>query len=326
MKRSEIELKYTWNTDEIIKDREEFVSRLNKLKKSVDFSSFKGKLKDAKTIKSCFDKMYELLSELEVLSVFSMLKRDEDGTNPLGIELSCMVEEVSVKFSSEVSFIEPELSLLGKEKLEEIANLPDFIDYKLDIMRIIDFLPHLLSEETEKVLSLGGKVYGGYDDAFSMLDNVDLDFPTIKVDGNRVKVTHATYSLLLQNPNVSVRRTAFKAYYKAYGKVLNTITALYKGNVDKDVFLSRVRKFPSSLARALFSEEVDVKVYNNLISSVHKALPILHRYIADRKDILGHNIHMYDLYVPITENADLKLDYEEAFDLVLEGLKPLGED
>ncbi|MBQ3235613.1 MAG: oligoendopeptidase F [Clostridia bacterium] len=326
MKRGEIELKYKWNTDEILSGKEEFVSRLKSLEKSLDFSSFKGTLNNVQQIKACFDKMYSLLSELEILSVYAMMKRDEDGTSPLGNELSCMIEEVSVKFSSEVSFIEPELSLLGASKLTEFASDPIMKDYNLDLKRVVDFLPHLLSEETEKVLSLGGKVYGGYDDAFSMLDNVDLDFPTIKVDGKKVKVTHATYSLLLQNPNVSVRRSAFKAYYKAYEKVLNTITALYKGNVDKDVFLSRVRKFPSSLAKALHSEEVDVKVYKNLISSVHKALPLLHRYIADRKGIIGQNIHMYDLYVPITENADLKLDYEEAFDLVLEGLKPLGED
>lgn len=326
MKRSEIDVKYTWNTDEILSGKQEFVSRLKKLDKSIDFKQFKGKLKDVSTIKQCFDKMYFIISELEVLSVYAMLKRDEDGTNPLGNELSCMVEEVSVKFSTAVSFIEPELSLLGKEKLMEFSRDESLKDYDLDIKRVVEFLPHLLSEETEKVLSLGGKIYGGYDDAFSMLDNVDLDFPTIKVDGKKVKVTHATYSLLLQNPDVKVRRSAFKAYYKAYFKVLNTITALYKGNVDKDVFLSRVRRFPSSLAKALFAEEVDVKVYDNLIKSVHSALPAVHRYVDDRKKILGDTIHMYDLYVPITENADLKLDYEEAFDLVLEGLKPLGKD
>ncbi|MBO7215306.1 MAG: oligoendopeptidase F [Clostridia bacterium] len=326
MKRSEIELKYKWNTDEILTGKQEFIAKLDEIKKVLSFSDFKGRLNNVKTIKECFEKVYYILGQLEVLSVYAMMKKDEDGTNPLGNELSCMVEEVYVKFSSEVSFIDPELSRLGKEKLTEIANNPEMSLYDLDIKKVIEMLPHLLSEETEMVLSLGGKVYGGYDDAFSMLDNVDLDFPSIKVDNEKVKVTHATYSLLLQNPNQNVRKSAFKSYYKAYAKVLNTITALYKGNVDKDVFLARVRKFPSSLAKALFAEEVDVKVYKNLISSVHKALPTLHRYIADRKTILGQTIHMYDLYVPITENADLKLDYEEAFDLVLEGLKPLGED
>ncbi len=326
MKRSEIDAKYKWNTDELISGVEEFKSRLKTLDKNIKFSEFKGKLDNVQTVKECFEKMYSLYSELELLSVYAMFRRDEDGTNPIGNELTCLVEEVSVKFSTEVSFIDPELSKLGKEKLNELASSDELKLFELDIKKIIDFLPHILSEETETVLSLGGKVYSGYDDAFSMLDNVDLDFPTIKVDGKKVKVTHATYSLLLQNKDVLVRRSAFKAYYKAYFKVLNTITALYKGSVDKDVFFAKVRKFSSSLEKALFSEEVDVKVYKNLISSVHKALPILHRYIADRKQILGRNIHMYDLYVPITENADLKLDYEDAFELVVKGLAPLGEE
>ncbi|MBO5926320.1 MAG: oligoendopeptidase F family protein [Clostridia bacterium] len=148
----------------------------------------------------------------------------------------------------------------------------------------------------------------------------------MKVDGKKVKITGATYSLLLQNPNREVRKKAFKSYYNAYNKVLNTITAVYQGNVDKNVFFSKIRKFKSCLDRALFYEEVDKSVYLNLIKSVHDSLPLMHRYIADRKQILNYDINMYDLYVPLVENADLKLDYEEAFELVKEGLKPLGSD
>ncbi len=326
MKRSEIDVKYTWNTDDILSGKDEFLSRVKNLNKQIDFSKFKGKLDDVNVVYSCFKKMYELSGELDVLAVYAMMKRDENGADTTATELSSIIEDVCVKFSCELSFFEPELSKLGVEKLNDYYDNPILNDYKLDIKRIIDFLPHVLSTETEEVLALGGKVYGGYDDAFSMLDNVDLDFPTIKVDGKKIKVTHATYSLLMQNPDVNVRRKAFKAYYGAYNKVLNTITALYKGNVDKDVFLSKVRKFPSSLAKALHSEEVDVKVYDNLISSVHQALPSMHKYISLRAKVLNKKLHMYDLYVPLTENTELKLDYEEAFDLVLEGLKPLGED
>lgn len=326
MKRNDIDIKYKWNVDEIISSKSEFEKRIKIVNKQIDFTPFKGKLNNVDTVYNCFHKMYEILGEIELLSVYSMMKRDENGADSDANEMSCLIEEVCVNFSSAVSFIEPELSKLGKDKLIELYLDKKLEDYALDIKRIIDFLPHVLSEETEMVLSLGGKVYGGYDDAFSMLDNVDLDFPTISVKGKKTKVTHATYSLLMQNPDPLVRRRAFKAYYNAYNKVLNTITALYKGNVDKDVFLSKVRKFPSSLARALHSEEVDVCVYDSLISSVHKALPLLHRYISLRGNILNKKLHMYDLHVPLTENTELKLDYEEAFDLVLEGLEPLGKD
>ena len=326
MKRSDIDVKYKWNTDDILGGKEDFLQRLNKLNAQLDFSSFKGKLSDVNQVYNCFSKMYELSGEMEVLAVYAMMKRDENGADSTANELNSLIEDVCVKLSYELSFFEPELSKLGVDKLKEYYDNPKLKDYQLDIKKIIDYLPHVLSQETEEVLSLGGKVYSGYDDAFSMLDNVDLDFPIIKVDGKKVKVTHATFSLLMQNPNPIVRRRAFKAYYGAYFKVLNTITALYKGNVDKDVFLSKVRKFPSSLAKALHSEEVDVKVYDNLISSVHQALPSLHKYVLLRSKVLGKKLHMYDLHVPLTENTELKLDYEQAFDVVLEGLKPLGED
>lgn len=326
MKRSEIDIKYTWNTDDIISSKKEFIDRCALLKKAIKFSNFKGKLNNAKTIYDCFNKMYEVLGELEVLSVYAMLKKDEDGNDPVANELSCLVEELGVKFSFEVSFVEPELSRLSKDELTKLLNDQLLKDYNLEIEKIIKYLPHILSEETERVLSLGGKVYGGYHDAFSMLDNVDLDFPAIKVDGKKVKVTHATYSMLLQNEDPLVRRKAFKAYYNAYSKVLNTITTLYKGSVDKDVFLSKARNFKSSLSQAMLGEDVDERVYSSLIKNVHKALPLVHRYVDDRKKVLNKTLHMYDLYVPLTDSAELKLDYEEAFELVIEGLKPLGEE
>lgn len=324
MKRSEIDIKYTWDTSEILSGKDEFLARANALKNNLDFTEFKGKLSNADTVLKCYEKLYKLSRELEILSVYAMMKHDEDGSVSLGVELSEIVDDIAVKFSSKASFIDPELSSLGAQKLTEFLNDERFSDYENDLKKLIDFIPHVLSEESEKILSLGGKVYGGYHSAFSMLDNVDLPFPTIDVDGIKTKVTHATYSALLQNPDVKVRRKAFKAYYGAYEKVLNTITALYKGSVDKDVFLASARKFPSSISKALFSEDVDVAVYDKLISSVHDALPILHRYIKARKDVLNRNIHMYDLYVPLTQNADLKLDFEDAFNLVKEGLKPLG--
>ena len=117
MKRSEIELKYTWDLSDILQSKDEFLSRIKSLEEDIDFSAFKGKLNNSKTIKACFDKLYSVLGELEVLSVYSMLKRDEDGSDPLGTELCCYVENVSVKFSAEISFIEPELSKLSKKKL-----------------------------------------------------------------------------------------------------------------------------------------------------------------------------------------------------------------
>ncbi len=326
MKRKDINSIYKWDVESIFSSEKQFYSGLANIEKSINFDKYKNKLSDSSTLKQCFDDYYNLISELEVYSVYAMMKKDEDASNPQAVKLVGAVEDVEVKFSMQVAFISPELTSLSIEKLKELSNSEQLKAYKKDILKIIENKPHVLSEDVESVLAQGGKVFGGFRKIFSLIDNENIDYPVIKVDGKRTKVTGATYSLLLQNPDREVRKKAFKSYYKAYGKVLNTITAVYQGNVDKNVFLSRVRKFNSCLDRALFYEEVDKSVYMNLIKSVRSALPVLHRYVKDRKQILGYPINMYDLYVPLVENADLKLDFDDAFNLVKEGLKPLGKD
>ncbi len=326
MKRQDVLEQYKWKIEDIFSCDDEFYSLYKQLKSKIDFKEFKGKLNNAETIKKCYDKLYALILDLEILSVYAMMKRDEDGSNSKSNEMYGLVEEISVVFSTAVSFIDTEITSLDYDKLNELLSSPLLKDYYRDLSRLIDYKPHILGEEAENLLALGGKVFSGFKTAFSMIDNVDLDCPTIKVDGKKVKVTGATYSVLLQNPDVSVRKKAFKSYYKAYEKVLNTITALYSGNVDKNVFITKARKFKSTLERALFAEEVDKSVYDSLLSSVNKALPVLHDYIDVRKNMMGGKINMYDLYVPLIKGANLELDYKEAYELVIKGLKPLGED
>ncbi len=326
MKRSQIDNKYKWNIEEIFASDKDFYRELSAFEKQIDFLKYKGKLNSKETLKKCLDELYLKASNLEVFAVYAMMKKDEDASNPLGVKLEGAVSEVEVKFSMQTAFIDPELTSLPLETLQEFCNDESLSLYKNDLKKIIENKPHVLTEEVESVLAQGAKIFSGFKKIFSLIDDVDLDFPTIKVDGKKVKITGATYSLMLQHPDREVRRKAFKSYYKAYNKVLNTITAVYQGNLDKNVFFTRIRKFKSCLDRALFYEEVDKQVYLNLIDSVHTALPTLHRYISDRKSVLGYDINMYDLYVPLVENADLKLDFEEAFNLVKEGLKPLGKD
>ena len=326
MKRSEINNKFKWKIEDIFACEDDCYLSLEEIKKELDFSMFKGNLNTAINIKNCFDKLYNVLAKLEVCSVYAMMKHDEDGSLSSSVKLVGAVDSVEVEFSTQTSFINPELTSLPLEFLKELSNDVLLVDYKKDIQQIIEYKPHVLGDEAEMVLALGGKIYGGFKKIFSLIDDVDLDYPTIKVDNKKIKVTGATYSLLLQNKDREVRKKAFKSYYKAYNKVLNTITAVYQSNLDKNVFFTKVRKFSSCLDRALFGEEVDKSVYLNLIKSVHVALPILHRYIKDRKEILAGELNMYDLYVPLVEDAELNLDYEEAFKLVKEGLKPLGEN
>ena len=327
MKRENIDIKYKWNTEEIFSSEKEFYALLKKVSNSICFDEYKGKLDNEKTIYDCYKKCEMVAYDLEKLSVYAMMKKDENSLNKSAIEMSDAVDNVYLKFSMNTSFISTELSSLDTDTLVKLSKSELLKDYDRDLQSIIKYKPHMLSEEGEKLLASSAKVLGGFHEIFHFIDNVDLDFPTITVDGKKVKVTHATYSSLLQSQDRKVRKSAYKKYYKAYEKVLNTITSIYRGNLNKDVFLKNARKFDSCLDKALFGEEVDKKVYESLLASVNENLPVMHDYIKYRKELLSYDkLYMYDISVPMFENADIQLEYEEAYELVKEGLKPLGKD
>lgn len=325
--RNEVAENLKWRLTDIFKDAAEFDALLDKVSKIADMSAYEGKLSDKKTLLECLKKMDEIDTDLEKLDVYAYMKKDLDTRDSESQALLTRVENVIISYSSSISFMTPELTSLPEKYLEEVIADPEFKDYDYNLKCLLKRKKHVLSKESENVLAMGGQVFGGFHDIFSMIDNADMPFPTIDVDGKPVKVTHGMYGLLLQSEDRDVRERAFKAYYKAYISLINTISATYIGNVNKDVFLSKVRKYDSCLSQALENEDVSARVYENLLECVHDGLPLMHRYIADRKKALGlDEMHMYDIYTPIVKNEDLTMSYEDAFKLVRKGLAPLGED
>lgn len=325
--RNEVAENLKWRLTDIFKDAAEFDALLDKVSKIADMSAYEGKLSDKKTLLECLKKMDEIDTDLEKLDVYAYMKKDLDTRDSESQALLTRVENVIISYSSSISFMTPELTSLPEKYLEEVIADPDFKDYDYNLKCLLKRKKHVLSKESENVLAMGGQVFGGFHDIFSMIDNADMPFPTIDVDGKPVKVTHGMYGLLLQSEDRDVRERAFKAYYKAYISLINTISATYIGNVNKDVFLSKVRKYDSCLSQALENEDVSARVYENLLECVHDGLSLMHRYIADRKKALGlDEMHMYDIYTPIVKNEDLTMHYEDAFKLVKKGLAPLGED
>jgi oligoendopeptidase F len=186
---------------------------------------------------------------------------------------------------------------------------------------------HVLSADQEALLAAAGEVFSSFRDIFTKIDNADLPLGKIKVDNKNVQLTHGTYSMLLQNPDVNIRQKAFKKYYKAYISLINVISSTYYASVKKNVYLAKARKYPSAMASALAGEDVPEIVYKNLLTNVKKALPDLHSYMGEKKKALGlDKMHMYDIYVPTVEGVDLKLEYDDAYSLVVEGLACLGKE
>ena len=325
--RNEVPANRKWNTAHIYEDHSLWEKDYKWVEQNIDFAKYQGKLNNVQTIKDCFNDIDKVSLVLEKLYVYASMRSHEDTRESFYNGLLARAQGLFVKFSSAVSFMTPELTKLSSQTLTAFSKDPALSDYSYDLERIIAEKPHVLSEETERVLALGGQVFGGYSNVFGMIDNADLPFPTINTSNGKLKVTHGVYGLSLRNEDRDFRKKVFKKYYAAYGGLLNTITASYVGNVNKNVFMTRARGYNSCLEKALFGEDVSEVVYKNLLTSVHNSFPLLHRYVNQKKEALKlDKMHMWDIYMPIVENAELKLDYEDAFKLVKKGLHPLGED
>lgn len=326
-KRSEVAENLKWRTQDLFASLEDWEKLYGEVASRLDFSKYEGNLNNVETLKAFYDELYDILGDLEKLHVYAHILHDEDTRNSQSGALMAKMQNLSVAFSSKIAFMTPELTALPEETLKAFASDERLKDYDYEIRGIINEKPHVLGKEAESVLAMGGQVYGAFSNIFGMINNADLPLPEININGKKVKISHGLYGVLMQDPDRNVRRKAFKSFYSSFIGLINTISATYIANVNKDVYLSRVRKYPSCLARALESEDVNPKVYDNLIRSVHKGLKTMHKYVQVRKKALGvGKLHMYDVYVPLTADAEIKLDYEDAFKLVKEGLKPLGEE
>ncbi|MBQ8409846.1 MAG: oligoendopeptidase F [Clostridia bacterium] len=323
--RDQVPANLKWRVEDIFETVDEWNKVYDEVSEKLDFSKYEGKLSDPDMLFACLEGINEVMIDVNRLAAYAFLRHDEDTRKSEFAALQSRMDTLEMKLMGGIAFVNPELTELPVETLEKFAADERFKDYDYTLRQVIKRKPHVLSKEIEGLLSQESRIFDGFRQVFTMIDNADFPYPTVKVNGEKVQLTHGMYGVLLHSPDRKVRRDTFRAYYKAYIGLINTITAAYVGNVDKDVFLARARKYDSSLQKALDSEDVDVKVYQNLLKSVKKGLPLLHRYYRDKKKLMGlKSMHMYDVYVSPVEDAEIKVDYEDAFKIVKEGLAPLG--
>lgn len=327
MDRKEINERYQWRVEDIFSSDEEWEKAYASAAKEVDFSSYAGKLGDKATLLSYLRRFDDYTKLLEKLAVYANLRHDEDARISKYISYSGKISMLYTKISTETAFFEPEMCALSDDYLRQIAADRDFSDYDYQIATLIKRKAHVLSGEQEKLLALSGETLESFYDIFGMIDNADLPLPEMEYRGKPIKITHGMYGVLLRDPDRNVRKEAYDKYYAAYESLLNTITQVYYGNVKKDVFISKAYKFGSCLEHALFTEDVDAKVYDNLLTSVSENLGAMHRYIADRKKLLGYEkMYFSDVYAPLVGDVEVSMPYDRAYEYVVEGLAPLGEE
>ena len=327
MDRNQVNERYKWKTEDIFATDEDWEKTFETLQNSVNFSKYSGKLNNKETLLEFFMANDKFNFDLIRVYVYAHMRHDEDAGISKYNSYYLKACSLETKCATELSFFEPEMAAMPEEYLKSLLSDKRFSDYDYDIKRLIARKPHVLTQEEEKIISMSGEILDSFYDSFSMIDNLDLPLPEMEWEGEKTRLTHGLYGIILHSQNREKRKECYEIYYSAYTGLINTITSVYYGNVKKDVFLSKVYKYNSCLEHALFSEDVQRCVYDNLIKAVDSGLPSMHRYIADRKKILGYDKqYFYDIYAPLVDGVDVKYTYEEAYDLVIKGLAPLGRE
>ncbi len=327
MERKEVETQYRWKTEDIFGSDEAWEAAFAALETLPDVSSFRGNLNTAENVAAYFALTDAYEVKLMRVYLYAFLKHDEDVRVTKYNAYVAKVMSLFTRYGAETSFAVPELTALPEETLAAIAADERLKDYDYSLKRLIARKKYVLSEKEELILAQTSEPLSVAGDVFDMLDDAELNLPYMIYQGKRVRLSHGLYSVIMSGSDREARAKAFKKYYSAYEKIINTLATTYYGNVKKDIFYKNVRGYESCLQAAIFEEDVSRDVYDNLVSAVDTYAPVMHRYMEVRKKTLGlDEMHMYDLYIPLVEDAELRLSFEDAFELVLKGLSPLGEE
>ncbi len=327
MERKDVRPEYKWRTTDIFASDEAWEEAFAALDGKLSLSKYRGTLNCAENILAYFKAEEEFSLAAMKVYLYAFLKHDEDVRVTKYNSYLSKVLSLLTRAGAETAFATPELTALPEETLDALIADERLKEYDYMLSRVKASKKYTLSEREEVILAQAGEPLAVAGDVFEMLDNAELNLPEVEFGGKRVQLSHGLFSVVMSGHDRAKREEVFKLYYGAYRKILSTLATTYYGNVKTDIFYKTVRGYDSSLQKALFEEDVDASVYERLVNSVSKATPILHRYMALRKKLLGYEeMHMYDIYPSLVADAELKLTFEEAFDLCLRGLAPLGEE
>ena len=327
--RKNIPQEYKWRLEDIFPDNEAWEECFFALSERMGkIASYKGRLADEDALFECLTLSTSLSHDLSKLYQYARMRRDEDSRASLYQGMTDRADSLAVKLSSLTAYITPELAATDTEKLKELSAKKRFSDYSVTLGEIIRNKEIILSEKEERLLREAGIFADNAEEVFSMFDNADVRFAPVKDDkGREVEMSHGNYALLLQNPSQEVRKAAFESMFEAYRDHINTLAANYAGNVKKDWFFAKIRGFNTSVERSMFAENVPPTCYAKLLEAVGKGTKAMHRYIALRRRMLGvKELNMYDLHVPLVDEAKLAMPYEKAVETVKSALKVMGKE
>lgn len=295
-----------------------------------NLSAFAGKLgESAETLADALDQMGAASRKMSNIYVYAHLKKDQDAANSTYQEMEARAMQLYSQLVETLAFFEPELSTIPQETLDQfIAENDRLKGYAQHLDNLVRGRSHVLPQEQELLLAQASEVFQGSSNTFGMLNNADLVFPEITNEaGEKVQLTHSLYGKFLESSDRRVRKETFEKFYSVYDQFKNTMASILSNNIKVNNYQAKVHKFESARQAALFTNNVPESVYDTLLNTVGDRLSLLHRYVALRKDLLNvEQLEMYDLYTPLLGDAPIKMTYEEAKEITLKALAPLGEE
>ncbi|MGA3600035.1 oligoendopeptidase F [Lysinibacillus agricola] len=329
--RNEVPEELTWRLEDIFATDalwEEEYKEVAEISKKAP--SYAGTLKNGANallaVLTYHDDIYERTMKLYT---YAHMRNDQDTTNSSYQDMNSRIQTLATSISAALSFLTPEILSLNEETIESyLEENKDLQLYKQSLKEITMARPHVLPAEQEALLAQMTEVTGTASNTFSMLNNADMVFPKVKnEEGEEVQLTHGNYIKFLESKDRTVRENAFKAMYETYGNFKNTFAATLTGNVKKHNVSARIRNYDSARHAAMSNNFIPENVYDQLVETIHKHLPAMQRYISLRKKLLGVNeLHMWDLFAPLVKEVDMKITYDEAKDILVKSLSPLGEE
>lgn len=337
-KRADVPVEYTWATEDIFPTEEAWEQAFSQVTEELSsYEAYRGRLgESADALYGCLKLDEEIGEKLDQIYGYAHLKSDVDTGNSRYQQMVGRAAALYARASAASSFIASEILTIPEERLASIRGdrrlLPWKEEEKDSFERQLDLIlrdrAHTRSPEVEELLADASEMAGGPSQIFKMFNNADTKFPVIKnEEGEPMELTHGRYVSFLESRDRQVRKAAFTAMYETFGRHKNTLAAAFQANAKQALFYAKARRFPSARAYYLSDANVPESVYDTLIETVREFMPLMYRYVTLRKRMLQvDELHMYDLYTPIVPESSRKVPFEEAKELVLRALSPMGEE
>lgn len=326
-----MEEKYQWNLKDIFKSTEDFENTIKQLQKNLEIvKTYQGELaKSSENLYNCYNAYEKALENYEKIYAYGMLKFHLNMADSGNIKLYKRCEAIGTEFEKTLSFMTPEITEIDTNKLLKFIEENEKLKrYEREIKEIIKEKEHVLSKQGENLLAMYSEVFSAQENVFDILTNTEFNFGEItEENGKKTKMTDSNYSIFLKSQNENIRKQAFNLMYSKYSEFLNTIGELYLARVKEDTITAKLRKYSSSLEKAVNNDDSNLKVYNSLIEAVHSNINVNHEFIKLKRKLLKkEEMHIYDIYVNPFQISDDTITFEQAKEEVLKALNVLGKE